>query len=37
VKTTFPDTVVTDALTGVFPRNYPLKAGVAADRKDFHE
>jgi hypothetical protein len=37
VKFPFPDTVVTDALTGVLPRNSPLKAGVRADRKDFHE
>jgi hypothetical protein len=37
VKFPFPDTVVTDALTGVLPRNYPLKVGVFAGRKDFHE
>jgi hypothetical protein len=37
VKFPFPETVVTDALIGALPRNYPLKAGVRADRKDFHE
>ena len=31
----FPDTVVTDALTGDLPRNYHFKAGVYRRLKGF--